>query len=130
MGGNLYQQTPLVASSMMRFEHRLGMLDACHQRALELARGLGGMNGVRINPAQPHTNMLHLHLDAPADALNDARDAIAQNQQWWLFGAARPTEVPGWSTIELSVGDQLLKLDNAAVLERFEQVLKMARSRE
>ncbi|HEY4081036.1 MAG TPA: beta-eliminating lyase-related protein [Burkholderiaceae bacterium] len=130
MGGNLYQQTPLVASAMMRFEHRLGLLDACYQRALELARGLSGLGGVRINPAKPQTNMLHVHLDASAEALNEARDAIAESDKWWLFGAARPTEVPGWSCVEISVGDQLLKLDNAAVVARFSQLLEKARSGE
>ncbi len=128
MGGNLYQQTPLVASSMMRFEHRLSLLDACHQRAVELAEGLTALPGVRVNPARPQTNMLHVHLDVQADALNDARDAFAEAEKCWLFGAARATEVPGWCVFELTVGDQLLKLDNATVLPWFQQVLEKARS--
>lgn len=130
MGGNLYQQTPLVASAMMRFEHRLGLLEACRLRAVELARGLSGLTGVRINPAMPQTNMLHAHLEARAEALNDARDAVAKTEQWWLFGAARPTDVPGWSYVEISVGDQLLKLDNAMVVAQFARVLEKARSGE
>jgi threonine aldolase len=129
MGGNLVQQTAMVASSMMRFEHRLSLLDACHRRAVELAAGLRALAGVRVNPATPQTNMLHVHLDAPAEALNSARDALAESEKWWLFGAARPTDVPGWSYVELSVGDHLLALDNAAVLPRFEQLLAMARVR-
>ena len=128
MGGNLYQQTPLVASSMMRFEHRLSLLDACHQRAVELAEGLSALPGVRVNPARPQTNMLHVHLDAPAEALNDARDALAEAEKCWLFGAARPSEVPGWSCFELTVGDQLLKLDNATVLPWYARVLDAART--
>ncbi|MBT9459507.1 MAG: threonine aldolase [Burkholderiaceae bacterium] len=127
MGGNLVQQTSFVASAAMRFEQRLEILDACCGRARELALGLGGLNGVRINPATPHTNMLHLHVDAPAEALNEARDALAEAERCWLFGAARPSEVPGWSCIELNVGDQLLALDNATVLPLFERVLDRAR---
>ena len=128
MGGNLFQQTPLVASSMMRFEQRLGLLDACHQRAVELAEGLSALPGLRVNPARPQTNMLHLHFDVEAEALNDARDAFAEAEKCWLFGAARATEVPGWCYVEMTVGDQLLKLDNAAVLPWFERVLEKART--
>ncbi|MET0520220.1 MAG: beta-eliminating lyase-related protein [Burkholderiaceae bacterium] len=127
LGGNLYQQTPLVASAMMRFEQRLTLLDACHARTLDLARGLAALDGMRVNPATPQVNMLHLHLDAPADALNRARDMLAEREKCWLFGTARPTEVPGWSSLELSVGDHLLALDNAAVLPLFERLLAQAR---
>ena len=130
MGGNLYQQTPLVASAMMRFEQRLALLDSCHRRAQDLAPALSALPGVRVNPAVPQTNMLHLHLDAPADALNQARDDIAERDRCWLFGIARPSEVPGWSCIELTVGDHLLGLDNAQVLALFERLLLRARAQE
>lgn len=127
MGGNLVQQTAFVASAMMRFEQRLALLDACCGRARELALGLGSLSGARVNPATPHTNMLHLHVDASAEALNAARDALAEAEKCWLFGTARPGDVPGWSCIELNVGDQLLSLDNAAVVPLFERVLHQAR---
>ena len=128
MGGNLYQQTALAASAMLRFEQRLGLMDDCHRRTLALADGLRNMPGLRLNPATPQANMLHLHFDVPAEALMDARDALAQEQSCWLFGAARPSDVPGWSYVELSIGDQLLALDNAVVLPLFEKVLSRAAS--
>jgi len=128
MGGNLYQQTPFVASAMMRLEKRLALLDDCRRRTLTLAVGLGALAGMRVNPTTPQTNMLHLHLDAPAEALNAARDALAETQQCWLFGPARASEVPGWSCVEISVGDRLLALDNASVLPLFAQVLGQAQA--
>ena len=123
MGGNLFQQTPQVASAMMRFEQRLALLDSCHRRAQDLALAVSTLAGLRVNPAVPQTNMLHLHLDAPAEALNQARDELAEQERCWLFGMARPTEVPGWSCIELTVGDHLLGLDNAQVVALFERLL-------
>ena len=128
MGGNLMQQTAPVASAMMRFEPRLALLGACYRRALELAAGLARVAGVRVNPALPQTNMMHIHFDAPADALTQARDALAQAEQCWLCGAAGPTEVPGWSVVELTVGDHLLGVDNARILPLFERLLALARS--
>lgn len=126
MGGNLYQQTPLVASAMMRFEQRLALLDACYQRTLGLAQALAALPGVRVNPAVPQGNMLHVHLDAPADALNEARDALAQAEGCWLMGAARPAEVPGWSIVEVTVGDNLLALEDAQVVGWLQRVLVQA----
>jgi hypothetical protein len=72
--------------------------------------------------------MLHQHFDAPAEAINDARDALAQAEGCWLIGNARPSEVPGWSYAELSVGEHLLALDNARVRAGFETLLERARA--
>ncbi len=127
MGGNLYQQTAQVASAMMRFDQRLGLMAACHARAKALAQALAAVAGVRVNPAVPQANMMHLHLDAPADALNEARDALAQQEGVWLMGAARPTEVPGWSVVELTVGDHLLGLEDAQVAGWLGRVMAQAR---
>lgn len=128
MGGNLYQQTPLAASALMRFEQRLEVLDACCRRAQELALALSRLPGLRVNPAVPHTNMFHLHLDAAAEALCQVRDELAEQDRCWLFGMARPSEVPGWSCVELTVGDHLLGLDDVVVVPLFEQVLARARA--
>jgi threonine aldolase len=127
MGGNLVQQTPFVASAMRRLEHRLGLMEACTARAQRLAAGLAGLPGVRILPLPPQTPMFHLHIDAPADRLNDARDAIAEAEGCWVMGPARPTEVAGWSVVEFGVGDHLLERGDADVLPLFERLLQGAR---
>ena len=126
MGGNLVQQTATVASAMLRFEQRLALLDACYQRALRLATALSALTGLRVNPDTPQTNMMHIYFDASADALNDARDHLAETEKCWLCGLARPAEVPGWSYIELTVGDLLLQHDDAALVPLFERLLARA----
>lgn len=132
MGGNLVQQTAPAASALMRLEQRLAVQDACYQRTLNLVEGPQGLNsiaGLRLNPARPHTSMLHLHFDAAADAINDARDALAQAEGCWLIGNARLSEVPGWSYAELTVGEHLLGLDNARVRVWMETLLMQAQGR-
>ena len=46
-------------------------------------------------------------------ALNDARDARRRTGAPRLFGGVRGTEVPGWSLVDLNIGDRLLQADNA-----------------
>jgi threonine aldolase len=119
LGGSLIHQSPMIASAAMRFDERLAMMDACYARTIELAQGLGGIPGLRINPSPPQTNMAHLFFDATAEAINARRDQIAAEDGVWLISDARPSETPGWSRAELYVGDTLVGLDNAQIVPRF-----------
>jgi len=123
MGGTLVHQSPMIASAAMRLDARLGALDACYARTLTLAKILSGLPGIRINPARPHANMLHIFFDASADALMDRRDAIAARDGVWVIGEARPTDTPGWSCCEMYVGDTLVELDDRPVVSSFTELL-------
>jgi threonine aldolase len=123
LGGTLIRQSPMIASAAMRFDARLAMMDACHARAVELAAGLGDIAGLRVNPAPPQTNMIHLFFDTPAEAINARRDAVAADEGVWLIDDARASETPGWSRAELTVGDTLVDLDNAQIVPRFGRLL-------
>jgi threonine aldolase len=123
MGGTLYHLSPMVASAAMRFDERLALMPAVYARTLDLAAGLrDACPALRVNPTVPQTHMFHLYLPAPVDAVNDARDAIAAQSRCWLFGGVRPAEVPGWSVVEISIGDRLLHADNARVIPLFTQL--------
>jgi threonine aldolase len=127
-GGTLHRLSPLAAAAAMRFDERLALMPALHARALELASGLAGLEGVRVQPSVPHTNMMHLHFDAEAEAVMQARDRIAASVRCWLIGGAVRSEVPGWSRSELYVGDGLLAADNATVLPLFRRLCEEMRS--
>jgi len=129
MGGTLYHLSPLVAAAAMRFDERLALMPALYRRALDLARGLKPLPGLRVNPSVPHTNLMHLYFDAPFEDLNDARDEIAQTERCWLFRSAGKADVPGWSMVELYVGDRLLHLDNDRVVPLFAELCARMRSR-
>lgn len=122
MGGTLYHLSPMVASAAMRFDERLALMPALVQRTLDLAAGLRPLPGLRLNPAVPHTSMLHLYFAASADTVMDARDALAGQSRCWLFDSVRPAEVPGWSVTELTVGDRLLQAELEPVITRFAQL--------
>jgi threonine aldolase len=129
MGGTLYHLSPLVAAAAMRFDERLALMPALYRRALVLAEGLKPLSGLRVNPSVPHTNLMQLYFDAPFEDLNDARDEIAQTERCWLFRSARNADVPGWSMVELYVGDRLLHLGNERVVPLFAQLCARMRPR-
>ncbi|MDE2277735.1 MAG: threonine aldolase [Burkholderiales bacterium] len=122
LGGTLVHLSPLVASAAMRFDERLALMPALYRRTLALAAQLAPLARLRVNPAVPQTNMLHLYFEAPAEAALAARDALALQAGAWLFDRVRPAEVPGWSLTEISIGDRLLQADPARVAEHFAQL--------
>ena len=129
MGGTLYHLSPLVAPAAMRFDERIALTPALYRRALDLAEGLKPLPGLRVNPSVPHTNLMHLYFDAPFEDLDDARDEIAQTERCWLFRGARKADVPGWSMVELYVGDRLLHVDNERAVPLFARLCALMKSR-
>lgn len=129
MGGTLVHLSPMVASAAMRFDQRLGLMPALVERARWLAAALAPFAAWRVNPALPPTNLFHLYLNAPADALTELRDQIAAQTGCWLFDRVRPAEVPGWSVSELYIGDRLLAADDTRVVQAFAQLDAALRAR-
>lgn len=122
MGGTLYHLSPMVASAAMRFDARIALMPALHQRTLRLAEGLAAQASLRVNPAVPQANMAHLFFDASAERVAEVRDEMAERHGCWLVDGVQPAQVPGWSVGELYVGDRLLQLDNDRVLPLFAQL--------
>ena len=128
MGGTLYRMSPVVASAAMRFDERIALMPALYERTVAFAAGLRALPLLRVNPSVPQTNMLHLHFDAPVGAVDDARDAIAEETGCWLLGGVRASDVPGWSVSEFYVGDALLHADDATVLPLFARLCETLRA--
>jgi threonine aldolase len=116
MGGTLVHQSPMIVSAAMRLEARLAMIDACYARALSLAESLSSVSGLRVNPAKPHINMMHVYMAGPAETIMERRDEIAARDGVWLIGAPRSAEIPGWCMTEINVGDTLIEHDNDQVV--------------
>jgi threonine aldolase len=122
LGGTLFHLSPMVAAAAMRFDARLALMPALYQRALDLATGLRGLPRLRVNPATPQSNLMHLFFDAGADAVHAARDHIATEAGTWLFDRVAPADVPGFSRTELYLGDRALQADLGVTLAGFEEL--------
>ena len=127
-GGTLVQLHPFVASAAMRFDSQLAKMPAYHARALALGQALAAIDGLIIDPQPPQVNLFHLHLPAPANAVAEARDQLAALEGAWLAQRIVEAQVPGWSTIELYVGDNLLGLDDTTVVPLYARLLERARA--
>ncbi|MGZ8357343.1 MAG: threonine aldolase family protein, partial [Telluria sp.] len=61
-GGNVIHRSPYVVSAAMQFDQRLAAMPAWFRRTEWLYETLRGYPQIRLNPARPQANMLHLHL--------------------------------------------------------------------
>ena len=123
LGGNLYTLLPNVASAASQLDDRLARFPAHRERALRLAASLSDVPGVRLLPDPPHVSMMHVVLDlGPHDAL-EARDRVAESTGLWLFGGARPRDVPDESFFELSVGEAVMSVGDDEIAAAFRALL-------
>ena len=127
-GGTLVQLHPLVASAAMRLDAQLAKMPAYRERALRFADALSTIDGIVVQPRPPQVNMFHVHFPAPASALVAARDRLAASDRAWLAARVGEASVPGWSTIEIYVGDNLLALEDAVVAPLYARLLASARA--
>lgn len=125
-GGTLVQLHTAVASAAMRFDEAVARMPALRARTLPFAAGLAAIPGVLVLPSPPQVNMFHLHVNAPADAVIDAREQIAAETGIWLSPRFQPSSLPGRSVTEFYVNDNLLPLQDADLMPLFRRMFAQA----
>lgn len=114
-GGNVIHRSPYVVAAAMQFDARLAAMPAYYQRTLWLHDVLRAYPVIRVNPAHPQANLLHLHLPVSRTRALAIRNAIAAEHKIWLFTRASSAALPDTSYVELYVGDNLLDMPDALV---------------
>lgn len=122
-GGNLVTQSPFVLAARAGLRERLPRIPLYVERARGIARVLRALPGVRVLPDPPHVNMFHLTLPGEAEALMDRAAEVARDERVGLFLRARPSGAAETSTVELSIGESALTLDDALVERLFRRLL-------
>ncbi|MGS2613371.1 threonine aldolase family protein [Micromonospora sp. LZ34] len=123
-GGTLFQQWPAALSALAGLTHELPRLAGYVAHARTVAAALAGLPGARVFPAPPHTHQFRLWLPHPADALNDANLALAEEEKAWFVAGWRDTEVPGVATAEVTVAGPATELDAGQVTALGERFLR------
>ncbi|RJG21103.1 threonine aldolase family protein [Massilia cavernae] len=114
-GGNVIHRSPYVIAAAMQFDERLAAMPSYFRRTEWLYEVLRDFPSIRVNPAQPQANMLHLHLPVSCERALEIRNDVARDHKTWLFGRAFHGALPDTSVIELYVGDNLLDMADADV---------------
>lgn len=114
-GGNVIHRSPYIVSAAMQFEQRLADMPLYFRRTERLYDTLRDYPLIKVNPAKPQANMLHLHLPVSRDRALAIRNEIARDHKVWLFGRASHGALPDTSVVELYVGDNLTGMPDHAV---------------
>ena len=116
-GGNVVHRSPYVVAAAMQFDQRLAAMPAYFERTQWLYQVLRQFPVIKVNPAAPQANMLHLHLPVSRERALAIRDAVAREHGIWLFGRANHAALPQSSYVEWYVGDNLLGMEDGKVVE-------------
>lgn len=116
-GGNVIHRSPYVVSAAMQFDARLAAMPDYFRRTELLYDALRAYPAIRVNPARPAANMLHLHLPVDRERALAIRAELAQQHGIWLFNRVSNGVLPDTSWFELYVGDNLLAVPEARLRE-------------
>jgi threonine aldolase len=116
-GGNVIHRSPYVVAAAMQFDARLASMPAYFRRTQFLYGVLGGHPAIRVNPARPQANMLHVHLPVSRERALDIRRTLAAEHGVWIFNRINHGALPDTSFFELYVGDNLLEAPDERVRE-------------
>jgi threonine aldolase len=102
-GGNLFQQWPAAVTALAGIETVLPRIPSYVEHAHVVAEALARVPGARINPAPPHTHEFQLCLPFPAEPLNRAALALAEEEKTWFAYGWTDRPPTGSSVVEISV---------------------------
>jgi threonine aldolase len=125
-GGNLKSMYPFVLSAKMGLDSYLGNMEAYHQKAVEVSEILTSFTEINVLPEPPHTNMMHVYVDADFESLEKANIEVAQEMGILLIGYLARTSLPGIQKFEVTIQDAALELSaeevRIAFVELFDKV--------
>jgi len=116
-GGNVIHRSPYIVAAAMGFDERLAAMPAFFKRTEFLYEALRAHPEIRVNPARPAANMLHLHLPVSRERALAIRDTLAERHGIWLFNRINHGVLPDTSYFELYVGDNLLNTADDKIVD-------------
>lgn len=109
MGGTLFAMWPNAGSALRLLPEALAEMPARFEHALQIARALATVPGIRPVPDPPQTPMMHLLLTVPGDRYRENARRLAEEDGMWIWPNGSPTGDPDVLRVELSVGRATLR---------------------
>jgi threonine aldolase len=116
-GGKVFQQWPAALTALARLGTELPRIPEYVRHARTVATALAALPGARVHPDPPHTHQFRLWLPHPAQVLNDAALALAEEDRVWFAAGWQDTDVPGMSTTEITVAGPALEWNTDDIAE-------------
>jgi threonine aldolase len=123
-GGTLFGLWPYAAAGLAGLRLRGPRMTAYVEHARAIAAALSDLDGVRLVPDPPQAQMFHLHVDRPADDLLAGVRRVAAEREVWTWSWTFASETPGWSVVELAVGDATMRFTPAEVRDLVAEILR------
>lgn len=114
-GGNVVHRSPYVVAAAMQFDERLAAMPAYFERTHFFYEALAAHPTIRVNPAAPQANMLHLHLPVSRERALAIRNQLAEEHGIWMYNRVASGVLPDTSSVEIYVGDNLLGMSRQQV---------------
>ena len=114
--GPLMTAFPFVVSARDGLSERLPSMADWWSRAREVARALRAIPDLVTVPSIPQTNAFQLLLPGSADGLEAAHLRLARETGTWLFGRFAPTDHPGRSMTEVTIGEAASDFANEEIV--------------
>ncbi|TCZ78233.1 aminotransferase class I/II-fold pyridoxal phosphate-dependent enzyme [Paenibacillus albiflavus] len=118
-GGDLISLYPYTISSDYYFEQRVGRMQQYYEGAKDLASRYNQCYGFRTIPAEPVSNMFHVHVNVSAEELEPQLISIYEATGIGLTGNLRPTSESS-CYFEVSIGDRYTDLPKSKLMEAFQ----------
>jgi threonine aldolase len=111
MGGTQFGLWPGAATALTLLRQRLPLMADYLAHARAIADAIRDIDGIVATPDPPQTSMMHLLLAASPETVEAGVRRLATEQSLWTFQKAMPTGDPAVQRVELSIGDETMKLD-------------------
>jgi threonine aldolase len=128
-GGQLFQQWPAALTALAGLDRELPRVPDYVRHARTVATALAALPGARVLPEPPHTHQFRMWLPYPAQTLNDAALALAEEEKVWFAAGWRDTDVPGIAMTEITVAAPALEWTTEEITEVGERLLDRAAGR-
>ncbi|MGO8949549.1 MAG: threonine aldolase family protein [Ktedonobacterales bacterium] len=124
-GGRPFSLFPYVLAARAGLRLRIARFPGYHTRAVEIADVLSAIPGIMVKPLPPQTHMMHVYLPGSVAALSAANAEIARESRVQVARGFTPTELPGYSKLELTVGDAVEAFSIDEIGQLFRQLMHM-----
>ncbi len=127
-GGECFQLFPFAVAAREAWSQRAQSFEAWRDHAVKIAEAISGVDGVRLRPAVPQANMMHVFLEMSPQAARAATVEIGHRHDVCLMRRSRPTDVPGTTAFECPIHDGAMEFSPSELAQLFTEFVAIGQA--